>query len=358
VHGGDAWREARECDLQRGEVLDFSSSVNPLGPSLKALDAIRKSSWRVPLYPDSDSTSLKDAVARYVGNISAENLIIGNGSCELIHIFAEAFIDRGTDVLVPAPTFGEYERASKEMGGEVKHLYLAPDFELHSRDLLDRIGSKTRAVFLCNPNTPTSTLISKEAILEIVEETLRKDVLVLIDETFIEFVDEEQLFSLTDKVQKYGNIVVLRSFTKAFGLAGLRVGYGVACRDIIEVISKVKVPWNVNCLGQAAAEAALQDLEHLKRTKNLIEEEKVFLLTELSKIGCLKVFPANANFIFVDVRRSGLTSPELRRKMLERGILVRDCSSFKGLDEYYVRIAVRTRPENERLLEALRRTML
>jgi len=355
VHGGDIWSVARERDLQRGEVLDFSSNVNPLGPSLKALEAIKTSSWQIPLYPDSDSTSLKEAVAQYIGGITAENVIVGNGSSELIYIFAESFVDGGTEILIPTPTFGEYEKAAKKMGGKINFLSPAPDFELRSKDLLNKVSSKTRIVFLCNPNNPTSTLISSEDILEIAEETLQRDILVFIDEDFMEFVYGKRRFSLADKVRTYGNILVLRSFTKAFGLTGLRVGYGVACRDIIEVLSKVKIPWNVNCLGQAAAAAALRDLEYLKRTEKLIEEEKVFLLNELSRVGGFRVFPANANFIFVDIRRSGLTASRLKEKMLEHGILIRDCSSFTGLDGYYIRIAIRTRQENERLLGSMRK---
>lgn len=355
VHGGDIWRVGRGHDLQRGEVLDFSSNVNPLGPSLKALEAIEKNSWQIPFYPDPESTSLKEAIARYIGGITAENVIIGNGSCELIYLFAESFADRGTEILIPTPTFGEYEKAAKKMGGKIKVLPPAPGFRLRSKDLLDKVSSKTRVVFLCNPNNPTSTLISSENILEMAEETLRRDILLFIDEDFMEFVHKKRRFSLADKVRAFRNILVLRSFTKTFGLTGLRVGYGIACRDIVEVLGKVKIPWNVNCLGQVAAEAALQDPEYLKRTEKLIEEEKAFLLNGLSRVGDFKVFPADANFILVDIRRSGLTASRLKEKMLERGILIRDCSSFTGLDEYHIRIAVRTRRENERLLESMRR---
>jgi len=358
VHGGEIWSIAREHDVQHGEVLDFSSNVNPLGPPLKALEAVKTSSWQIPFYPDSNSTSLKEAIAQYICGITAENVIIGNGSCELIHIFAEAFADVGAEVLIPTPTFGEYEKAVEKMDGKIKFLPPAPDFKLHSKDLLDEVNSKTRIVFLCNPNNPTSTLISSEDILEIVEETLRRDILVFIDEDFMEFVSGKRRFSLADKVGTYQNIFVLRSFTKIFGLTGLRVGYGVACREIIEVLSKAKIPWNVNCLAQVAAAAALQDLEYLGKTEKLIEEEKAFLLNELSRVDGFRVFPADANFIFIDIRQSGLTASRLKQKMLEHGILIRDCSSFTGLDEYYIRIAVRTRRENERLLESVRKIAL
>ena len=162
--------------------------------------------------------------------------------------------------------------------------------------------------------------------------------------------------SLIGRISRYPNLFVLRSFTKIFGLTGLRIGYGVASEEIIEILLTAKIPWNVNCLAQAAAIAALEDKEHLKRTRELVRGEKAFLMRELIEIKAFKVFSADANFFFMDVRQSGCTAAQLKEKMLRYGILIRDCTSFRGLDEYYVRVAVKTRGENERLLEAFRKT--
>jgi threonine-phosphate decarboxylase len=354
VHGGEVWDVASETAIRHGRVLDFSSNVNPLGPSLRALEAINACSWRIPFYPESSSSALREAIAQYVGGIGEENVIVGNGSCELIHLFAEAFIGKEAEALIPVPTFSEYERAVKKMGGETKFFRLTKDFITYPKNLLDEIDSRTCAVFLCNPNNPTSALINRETILKIVQGSLRKDVIVFLDETFMGFVGRERRFSLAKQVGTYPNVFVLSSFTKLFGLTGLRVGYGVACKDIIDVLSKVKLPWNVNVLAQVAAIAALEDVEYLENTEKLLKEEKAFLLSELGEIDCFKVFPADANFIFIDVRKSGLTAAELKRKMLNHGILIRDCSSFRSLDEYFIRIAIRTRQENQRLLKALK----
>jgi len=354
VHGGEVWDIASDYDIQHRRVLDYSSNVNPLGPSLRALEAINACSWRIPFYPDSSSSALRKAIAQYVGDIGDENVIVGNGSCELIYLFAEAFIGREVEALILVPTFSEYERAVKKMGGKTKFLRLSKDYIVHPKNLLDEINPRTRAVFLCNPNNPTSALIPREAVLEIVQGSLAKDVIVFLDEAFMGFVSRERRFSLANQVGTYPNVFVLDSFTKVFGLTGLRVGYGVACEDIIDVLSRVKMPWNVNVLAQAAAIAALEDMEYLQNTEKLLKEERAFLLSELGEIGCFKVFPADANFIFIDVRRLGLTAAKLKRKMLNHGILIRDCSSFRGLDEYFIRIAIRTRRENRRLLEALK----
>jgi len=162
---------------------------------------------------------------------------------------------------------------------------------------------------------------------------------------------------LVSEVENYPNLFILRSFSKIFGLAGLRIGYGVAHSDIIDLLSRVKTPWNVNCLAQVAAITALNDDEYLRRTLKLIKSERAFLLHELKKIDGFKVFTTHANFILVDIRDSGFTATELKERLLKYGILIRDCSSFRGLDKYYIRIAVRKRWENERLIKTLKKVL-
>jgi threonine-phosphate decarboxylase len=344
----------QKTGFRREEIVDFSSSVNPLGPSRKALKAISDNLGQIPSYPDSSSTALREAIARHFKGTSERNVIVGNGSTELIYLFAEVFIERGDVALIPAPTFGEYENAVKKAGGKPKHILLSRDFKIEPNTFMREMHG-AKVVFLCNPNNPTSLLMPRENLTEIIERSLKGDVLVFLDEDFIDFVDEEKQFSLTGEIKSYPNLFVLKSFTKFFGLTGLRVGYGVASEEIINLLCAAKMPWNVNCLAQAAAIAALSDEEHLKKTRELIKTERTFLTHELTRINAFKVYPADANFIFIDIRQSGLTGAQLKEKLLKCGILIRDCSSFTGLDEYYVRVAVKTRGENERLLEALKK---
>jgi threonine-phosphate decarboxylase len=353
VHGGDIWKYYPYCE----NILDFSANVNPLGPSPKIIEAIKRSLWQIQFYPDSNSNALRDAISQYIKGIDSDNVIVGNGSTELIYLFSEVFIEKGDEVLIPIPTFEEYENAVRKAGGKLKYIKLNENegFTIDLNNFLREIGSATKAIFLCNPNNPTSTLIPREYLLEIIEKADEEHALVFIDETFIEFVDE--YLSLANEVKTYKNLFILRSFTKAFGLTGLRVGYGIACREVINLLFKVKIPWNVNCLAQAAAIVALQDMEYLERARKLIKEEREFLLNELKQIRGLKVFPAYANFILIDVRQTGFTATQLKESMLKHGILIRDCDSFKGLDKYYIRIAVRTRQENEKLLVALRKVI-
>ena len=354
VHGGEVLDAADRSGLGREEILDFSSSVNPLGPSKKALAAAKKAFTEIPAYPDSNSYELRQAIASHFGGISKNNVVVGNGSTELMYLFAEAFMRKGEVALIPAPTFGEYESAVRKTGETPKFVKLDRDFNVDAEAFNCEMNG-AKIVFLCNPNNPTGMLIPNQTLTAIIERAMEQDTLVFLDEDFLEFVENEKTLTLMGKIKRYPNLLILRSFTKIFGLTGLRVGYGIANEEIINVLSCVKIPWNVNCLAQAAAVAALQDEEHLRVTRELIKKEKGHLLTELEKFVSFKVYPADANFFFIDIRKTGSTATDLAGKLIAQGILIRDCTSFRGLDQYYIRVAVKTPSENERLIEALKR---
>ena len=356
VHGGEVWEIAKETGLSVENLVDFSSSINPLGPSPRALEAIKNSFDKLTLYPDSNSTALRETLACHFGKINKDNVIVGNGSTELIYLFAQVFLKRGDVALVAAPSFGEYANAIVKSGGKPKHLELTRDFQVELDAFLEEMEG-AKAVFLCNPNNPTSILIPDNMLERIVEKALEEEVVILLDEDFIEFVEDEKRHSLVNRINRYPNVFVLRTFTKFYGLTGLRVGYGIADEETIEVFSRAKMPWNVNSLAQVAARAALGDKEHSRRTLEVVKEQKKFLSSELSRIDGFNVFPADTNFILIDVRKTGFRASHLRQKMINQGLLVRDCSSFIGLDAFYVRVAVRTRKENERLLDAFREVL-
>lgn len=354
VHGGEVLDAAYKSGLKREEILDFSSSVNPLGPSKKALEAAKLGFTEIPAYPDTNSTDLRQAIASHFSGITKNNVVVGNGSTELMYLFAEVFLRKGEFALIPAPTFGEYESAVRKTGESAKFVKLDANFNVDKEAFIrDMVGAKI--VFLCNPNNPTSILIPNQTLTDIVEKAMDQDTLVFLDEDFLEFVENEKTLSLIGEIQRYPNLFILRSFTKIFGLTGLRVGYGIASEEIIGVLSCAKIPWNVNCLAQVAAVAALKDDEHLRVTRELIKKEKALLPAELEKFGGFKVYPADANFFFIDIRNSLFTAKELATKLLAQGILIRDCTSFRGLDGYFIRVAVKTHSENERLIEALKR---
>jgi threonine-phosphate decarboxylase len=356
VHGGEVLDAAAKTGLRREEILDFSSSVNPLGPSKKALEAAKAAFMQIPAYPDSNSNELRQAIASHFSGITKDNIVVGNGSTELMYLFAEVFLSKGEVALIPAPTFGEYESAVRKTGEKTKFLKLDDNFNVGTETFArEMVG--TKIVFLCNPNNPTSIVIPNGILTTIVERAMEQDTLVFLDEDFLEFVENEKDLSLIGKIGRYPNLFILRSFTKIFGLTGLRVGYGIASEEIISVLSCAKIPWNVNCLAQVAAVAAVKDEEHLRVTRELIKKEKTWLIAELEKFGGFKVYPADANFFFIDIRKTDLTATELAGKLLAQGVLIRDCTSFRGVDPYYIRVAVKTHPENERLIQALKRTV-
>jgi threonine-phosphate decarboxylase len=351
VHGGEVLDAACRSGIEREALLDFSSSVNPLGTSKKALEAAEAAFSQVAAYPDSTSSELRAVIAEHY-RVGKENIVVGNGSTELMYLFAEVFLSKGDVVVMAAPTFGEYEGAVRKTGADIRFIKLCEDQKLDVDAFIAGL-SGAKMAFICNPNNPTSLLTSVEDVLRILDAALARDVLVFLDEDFLEFVENEQALSMVGCIGKYVNLFILRSFTKLFGLTGLRVGYGIACREIIDVLMCTKIPWNVNCLAQAAAVVALKDEEHLQRTRQLICEEKAYLQHGLDRIEGFRVFVPDANFFFIDIRKTGYTASELAQKLLVHGIMIRDCSSFKGLDPYYIRIAVRLHEENVRLLQVL-----
>jgi threonine-phosphate decarboxylase len=356
VHGAEVLAAAYESGLRPRDILDFSSSVNPLGPSKKALEAIKDAFNEIESYPDSNANAIRELIASHFNGITKDNIIMGNGSTELMYLFAEAFLKKGEKALIPAPTFGEYEAAVRKTGESPKFVKLNKNFQIDAEVFKYQMAG-VKLVFLCNPNNPTSKIIPKETLSEILENALAQDILVFLDEDFLEFVKDEKKLTVINSIAKFPNLFVLRSFTKIFGLTGLRVGYGIASKDIIDVLLCAKIPWNVNCLAQAAAVAAFNDDEHLRVTLDLIKNEKAWLQQELSKFKAFSFSPPDANFFFIDIQNAGATANALKHRMLKQGILIRDCSSFVGLNEFYIRVAVKTHEENVRLIGAFKHSL-
>lgn len=321
------------------KILDFSSNVNPLGyPNTVRLD-IKK----ISTYPDHHSTKLKQVLAKYL-KISENNLVIGNGATEIIYDFCRATI-RSTKVLIAAPTFGEYEAASKLCGAKLDFF---PTLNLQNdlKKFIQQIPTNG-IVFVCNPNNPTGELLSKKSVIQIINAAKSRSSLVFVDECFIELTQTPNQ-SVVRLVSKFDNLFVLRSLTKSFGLAGLRLGYGIGNKILIDVLNKIKIPWSVNGLAHQAGIGALSDKKFLAKTRKLIKFESRFLTNSLSNLGffCLDT---KTNFILIKTKQPAKL---LQKKLLQKNILVRDCSNFKGLNTHYIRIAIRTNQENKKLISA------
>ncbi len=325
--------------------MDFSSNVNPLGFPSSVKKLLKTGLQKIPVYPDPSSTKLRTHLSGYV-KVSTDNLIVGNGATEIIYNFCQAVISKDTPVLIPIPTFGEYESAVRLCGGKIK-FFKTMDLNRDISDFIKKIP-KNGCIFICNPNNPTGTFIPKSSMLKILRAAKNRATMVFVDECFMDLTQNPKE-SITDHLNMK-NLFVLQSLTKSFGLAGLRVGYGIGDKKIISILHNIKIPWNVSGLSQEAAILALSDKRFLSKTRNLIKKEHDFLKNSISKIDGFFCLDSSTNFILI---RTKIKSKILQKRLLEKNILIRDCSTIRGLDDNYVRIAIKTHKENTKLVLAL-----
>lgn len=354
VHGGPDYAELAALGLSPDEVIDFSANANPYGPSPQ----VQATLAGVPLdrYPDAQAIALRERLAQVHG-LTADHIIVGNGTAELIWLLGMAYLQRGDPVVIIGPTFGEYRAAAELMGSGVAE-YRAPataDFRPDVAAIEALIGrQQPRLTFLCNPNNPTGIYLAQEAV-EALAAACREGLLV-VDEAYRAFVaspwPSEPLIERGPGLSPAeGNVVLLRSMTKDHALAGLRLGYALASPEVVATLKKVQPSWSVNAVAQVAGLAVLSDADHLSETLPKIAEAKAYLVEELTHLG-LRVVPSAANFLLVEVG----DGQSLRRKLLSHGLMVRDCTSF-GLPEY-VRIAARRLEECRRLIKTLRQLLI
>ncbi len=349
-HGGNIYRISEELGVPEQGLIDFSASINPLGVSVRVKDAIKDELDNMVNYPDPDTRALRQKIAAHHG-IDPGNILCGNGSTELIYLVAGAFAPE--KALITAPAFSEYGRAvaragrSKQAGG-VEELYLRREenFSVRVDEFIDAMQGADMA-FLCNPNNPAGSLLRRDKVLEIAEAAREGECLLIIDEAFIDFSPGA---SVVDAVRNNPYLAVLRSMTKFYALAGLRIGYGIFHKDIVKTIKEYKEPWTVNNLAQKAAIAALDDGPYADATFRLIETEKAYMAKGLQLAG-IEFFPSAANYYLLKTGKAAEIIKDLRKI----GILVRDCSNFKGLDGSYIRVAVKSHRDNEMLLKELSR---
>ena len=337
-HGGDVYRNRVR--------LDFSANVNPLGTPPEVACAIAESAERCAAYPDPYCSRVREKLAAVHG-VAPEHVICGNGAAELIFQFAAAL--RPKTALLPVPSFSEYDAALSSVGCETRYYALrrAEDFAV-TEEILGAITPETDALALCTPNNPTGRSIDGALLLKILDRCRATGTWLLLDECFLDLTDKGAEKSLIPALRENDPCLVLRAFTKLYGMAGVRLGYAVCRnRDFLLDMCRTAQPWNVSAPAQAAGEAALDCRDFVARTLRLIAREKEYLLRELRALG-VRVLPGDANFLML----SGV--PGLCEAMLEKGILLRSCANYRGLDEGDCRIAVRTHAENEQLIAALR----
>lgn len=335
IHGGDIYRNSVE--------LDFSVNVNPLGMPGEVGEALHRAVERCGEYPDPEAEELRKAVSALL-SVPGEYLLFGNGASELFGAAVHALKPRKT--LIPVPSFYGYEYAAGMGEGEILYYPLGEEaLFLPGRELFGALAEGVELLFLANPNNPTGGLISRGYLEELLALCQEKGIYVVLDECFIDFCGQE--YSMLPELERFDNLLLVRAFTKTFSIPGVRLGYLLCSNgELLKRIARQLPEWNLSSFAQAAGIACGGQRAFLEKIPSYVREERQFLEQGLKRMG-LKVFPGQAVFLLV------YSQLPLYRALLERGILIRDCRNFRGLSGGYFRIAIKSRPENERLLEAV-----
>ena len=376
-HGGNIYKVFREKNLK--EILDYSSNINPYGIPESLKKRITENLEILERYPDPDYVELREKLA-HLNNVNMSDIVLGNGATEIIFLFMKVINPK--KILIVSPTFGEYERAVKAVGTsrnsidlscsddnknienkeiEIEYFELkeSDDFKLNIGNLKNELEKKYDLLIICNPNNPTGKFLKLAQTEEILKECNKYDTKLFIDEAFIEFLADGMKKSIINTEENKKNLFVTRAFTKFFAIPGLRLGYGMYFdKELEQKISEKKEPWSVNNIAEMAGLTVLDDTEYIEKTLKWITKEKIYMYEKLNEISGIKVYETEVNFITGKIDEKlfleGLNVKILREKMLEQGILIRDASNFKFLDERFFRLAIKDRASNDRVIEAMK----
>ncbi len=349
-HGGEVYHLARTLGLHPRDLLDFSANINPLGFPPAIPEVIAQTLGNIVHYPDQNCLELRQELAVYHG-LAPDQILVGNGSTELLYLTARALAPRRA--LIVAPAFSEYEQAlaAARVPVDFQVTIDAHNFTLTAPP--DPRGADL--VFLANPASPSGALLPPELLLETAARLTEAGVHLLLDEAFIDFVEEA---SLKTRLAQFPHLLLLRSFTKFFGIPGMRLGYLLAAPALIRRLAAVQEPWSVNTLAQAMGQACLKDHDFMVRSRALVSRERQYLLNGLQSLPGLAPLPGAVNYLLVKITSPEWTAATLQKALLSRKIIVRDAANFRGLDERFFRLAVRRREENQRLLQTLEQLLM
>lgn len=340
IPGKTSEEVTKRYGIRPENVIKLASNENPLGPSPKVVKAIKENAALANRYPSADAGEFREALSKYV-NFPADQIVVGTGADDVMDAVTRLLIESGNEVLIPIPTFPYYEMFTKVCGGTPKFISRDENFDVNADAILSATTEKTKMIIICSPNNPTGNQMSISELKKILDEV---NVAVMVDEAYVEFAD----FSVTPLIREYENLIVIRTMSKAFGLAGLRVGYGILPAEIAKEYMKIAPAFSVNRLGIVAGVVALSDKEHLHKTQEVVKKGRAFLQKNIP----FKTYPSQANFVLVDV--SPLTAEDVCETLMKKGIIVRDCSSFRGTGNSLIRVSVGTSDENQRVVGALR----
>ncbi|MDI6896310.1 MAG: histidinol-phosphate transaminase [Methanocella conradii] len=339
VAGRNIEEVARSYGIRESDVIKLASNENCLGPSPKAVEAIKEVAGSAHLYPSVDAIELQEALAAHY-NMPLENIVAGPGMDGVLETLLRVFMDKGDESIIPLPTFSYYENVTSFCSASPVFSRRKPDYSIDVEDVLNNVNKRTRFIFVTSPNNPTGNITPLEDVRAIAESV---ECLVFVDEAYIDFSDG----SAIGLVKKYDNVIVGRTMSKAWGLAGLRIGYAFVPSWVKGQYMKAATPHSISRISMAAAIGALGDVEHYKRSIDIVRKGREFLRGAIP----FRTFPSEANFILMDV--SPLKSGYVVEECMKRGIILRDCASFRGMGDAFVRVTVGTPAQNRRLVEAL-----
>ena len=367
IHGGNIFQFAHEQRIEPYEVVDFSANINPLGPSQRGLDALNAQLRYISHYPDATNDDVLNAIADTY-EMDKHQIIVGNGAAELLYAICR--LPGYTGAFVPAPGFSEYKEALEASKIPVRDIFYRPREDDNGKPYfevpylaLETFAAELKGqdgriiVFLGNPNNPDGTLLDKDHIRTVASMLKDANSLLVIDESFIDFVGNDPLqeneHSMRSLVNEFDNIIVVHSFTKFYAVPGLRIGAAFTNETLITQLQQYIPSWSVNTLAQAYTKAALNDVDYIKRTKQELNEERAFMYNALDDIEGITVYPPSANFMLFQVNQEGITANYINEELKKYNMIVRNCDSYVGLTNHWVRIAIKDHDTNIKLVDKL-----
>lgn len=352
IHGGDLDIISRNYNIPKDKIINFAGNVNPLGLPHSVKEIITKNADSVINYPDVSYIDLRRAISEYTG-VNPKNIMVGNGSTELISLFIKTVAPKMSIVISPA--YSEYLKEIKKAGSEYTLLPLEEEQSFHLNIDNLNITENTDLIVLCNPNNPTGSYLSIDEIEQILIKCKNNNTFLMIDETYVEFSEPAQHVSAMPLIEKYDNLFIIRGTSKFFACPGLRLGYGACSNEEFKnKINEGKDPWSVNTLAALAGEVMFTDREFINNTIKLINSEREYVFKELSKIKDLKLFKTQSNFILAKILRKYITSSYVFEQMIKEQLLIRDAKDFPYLNDSFIRFCILDRESNNKLIEKMK----
>lgn len=352
-HGSDLEKVEKYYHIPKECITCFSGNVNPLGLSERVKKQIQEHLDLISSYPDRSYTSLRNSISSYC-HIPSQNIMVGNGSTELISLLIEQLFPKKT--LILGPTYSEYSRELSFSDSDVSYYYLEAknDFKLDLSDFLSTLEEGFDLLILCNPNNPTSSAITAATMKEILDVCKNRGTFVMIDETYVEFAPDIAAISSVPLTNLFDNLIVLRGVSKFFAAPGLRLGYAITSNQpVLNRVKERQMPWSLNSIGAYAGEQLFKDTSYIEKTKELISSERSRILHTLRTFDQIKVYEPYANFFLVQIEKKGVTAFNVFECCIKEGLMIRDCSSFSHLNGEFIRFCILEPDANTKLLNVL-----